>query len=170
MSASFPEASASGGKRSQRQILRAPTPEDCDSPEVTLTQDPGPRDNIAWAAGSWAWDLGWAEKVGGRTGEGWTGSGQESRDTGKQLPKQRHSRHWLLSPYCGAGHGAKHCTFSHSFTHSFYQSWLSTFCLLMLCHVGGWEHNDDRKRQNWSCRPGARRQTNEQTRRCVRKR
>lgn len=26
-----------------------------------------------WAAGSWAWDLGWAEKAGDRAGEGSTG-------------------------------------------------------------------------------------------------
>lgn len=93
----FQEASAPGCKRSQRQSLRAPAPKACGSPEVTLTQDPGPRDNIAWAAGSWAWDRGRAEKVGGWAGEGRIGSGQERRDTGKQLPEQRHAPRAVLA-------------------------------------------------------------------------
>lgn len=94
--------------------------------------------------------------------EGTRGSSCQSNAT-------RHARCWLSSPHRGAGRGAKHRPFSHACTRPFCQSPLSPFCLRVLRRVGGWDHNDDRKRQNRCCRPGARRRASEQKPRRARK-
>lgn len=87
--------------------------------------------------------------------EGTRGSSCQSNAT-------RHARCWLSSPHRGAGRGAKHRPFSHACTRPFCQSPLSPFCLRVLRHVGGWDHNDDRKRQNRRCRPGAKAETRQE--------
>lgn len=107
-----------------------PAPKACDAPEVTLTQEPGPRNETV---GSRVLGLGSGLGRESRR-QGWQGKhwrDQERRGAGKQLPAYHHSV--LMASSLDHAQGMELST-AHTFVHPFSTSLLSTSC------VGGYRN------------------------------